>query len=129
MFEVLAGTVSVDRKAADAYQLIRVQKIYLNPNSKKLNNGQIDWDMALLYLSVPLEYGDYVQPICLHNKDGPDVIGSTCYLAGWGFINDQKGRYFVMNYNISYTSIFWPYISFQCKGDCILKQNLFVRNF
>lgn len=92
MFEILAGTVSADRNTTDQYQIVRVQNIYLNPNAKDLTSGQIDWDMALLHLSVPLEFGDYVQPICLHSNVGPDLIGSSCYLAGWGYINGENSK-------------------------------------
>lgn len=92
MFEVMAGTVSQDRHTSQKYQLVRVQKIFLNPNLKRLNNGQFAWDMALLYLSAPLVYGDHVQPICLHSNIGPDLLPSQCYLAGWGYINPHKGQ-------------------------------------
>ena len=90
MFEIMAGSVSTDRRVAQNYQRIRVQKIYLNPNLVRTDEGQMDWDMALLQLSVPLEMGDNVQPVCLHSNAGPDVIGSRCYLAGWGFINERS---------------------------------------
>lgn len=92
MFEITAGTVSRDRYTTDKYQRIRVEKIYLNPKLKRLSSGQMAWDMALLYLSSPLKYGNYVQPICLHSMEGPDVIPSQCYLAGWGFVNEHQGE-------------------------------------
>ncbi|WAQ98002.1 CORIN-like protein [Mya arenaria] len=68
---------------------VRVNKIFINPRTLKLENGQMDWDMALLELRTPLVFGDYVQPICLPAQMAPNPTHQQCYLAGWGYINVQ----------------------------------------
>ena len=72
-------------------QMVKVKKIVVHPNTVKLVTGVMDWDMALLQLSKPIIYGDYVQPVCLPSQDESFPTKSQCYLAGWGFINPQQG--------------------------------------
>ena len=96
-FEVTAGTVyrkrSVDNSNDIHRQMFKVDKIIVNPNTVKLVTGVMDWDMALLQLDKPVVYGDYVQPVCLPDQGESFPTKSLCYLAGWGFINPQQGRF------------------------------------
>ncbi|KAL4230504.1 Enteropeptidase [Mactra antiquata] len=89
-FEVTAGTNTRTRTENDNAQRRRVDKIVLHPNTSRLDNWLTDWDMALLHLETPLQYGDYLQPICLPTQDENFATNSLCYLAGWGFINTQE---------------------------------------
>jgi len=91
VFEVVAGTTLRDRASTQPFQRVRVASIHINPRTVRLENGQMDWDMALLRLARPLTFGDYVQPICLPGLHTPPPTGQLCYLAGWGFINPQEG--------------------------------------
>ncbi|KAH3833298.1 hypothetical protein DPMN_106604 [Dreissena polymorpha] len=91
VFEVLAGTTSRERLSKQPFQRVRVEKIYLNPSMRRLENGQIDWDMALLKLSSAVKFGDFVQPICLPEISAPVPTNLQCFLAGWGYINTKSG--------------------------------------
>ncbi|XP_052279790.1 atrial natriuretic peptide-converting enzyme-like [Dreissena polymorpha] len=90
VFEVLAGTTSRERLSKQPFQRVRVEKIYLNPSMRRLENGQIDWDMALLKLSSAVKFGDFVQPICLPEISAPVPTNLQCFLAGWGYINTKS---------------------------------------
>ena len=41
-------------------------------------------DIALLQLSTPVNYTNYIQPICLPSKTEELPLYSTCYTVGWG---------------------------------------------
>lgn len=41
-------------------------------------------DIALLQLETPVNYTDYIQPVCLPEKDEVLPLYSTCYTVGWG---------------------------------------------
>lgn len=45
------------------------------------NNGY-DWDISVLKLSSPLNFNEYVQPVCLASEDVPD--DTICITSGWG---------------------------------------------
>ena len=98
-FEVTAGTVYRKRSADNDNdihrQMLKVDRIVVNPNTVKLITGVMDWDMALLQLSRPVVYGMYTQPVCLPGQGETLPTKSQCYLAGWGFINSQHGKLMV----------------------------------
>ena len=74
---------------------IRISEIHLHPHLKKLAFDAVDWDFALLKLSVPVDYTDYIQPVCLPHLGQSVSLTSLCYLAGWGLMNPQQGKVFV----------------------------------
>ena len=41
-------------------------------------------DIALLLLSEPVTFTNYIQPICLPSETEQLPIYSTCYTVGWG---------------------------------------------
>jgi len=41
-------------------------------------------DIALIQLESPVEYTDYIQPVCLPEKSEDLPLYSTCYTVGWG---------------------------------------------
>lgn len=43
---------------------------------------EIDTDVTLLKLDTPLQFNDYIKPICLPQHDAPD--GQMCIVTGWG---------------------------------------------
>ncbi|KAJ0015917.1 hypothetical protein NQD34_014207 [Periophthalmus magnuspinnatus] len=46
-------------------------------------------DMALLQLSTPVTWSDYVHPVCLPTSGTLFPSGMTCYVTGWGNIRDD----------------------------------------
>ncbi|KAL3878479.1 hypothetical protein ACJMK2_030824 [Sinanodonta woodiana] len=86
-FEVLLGTNDRSRVPQSTAQRIQVQRVFIHPNMTRSQTGGTDWDAALLYLSKPVEFTDYIQPLCLPDADHLYTTSSVCFLAGWGFIN------------------------------------------
>ncbi|KAI3388039.1 hypothetical protein SNEBB_005869 [Seison nebaliae] len=77
-----------NRKTAlrdDHVQAIKVAKIISNPEYKNYMN-----DIALMKLSEPLVFNDYVRPICLPNDEDPKNLKVTEPVAvvGWGHTNN-----------------------------------------
>ncbi|KAF6040454.1 CELA2A [Bugula neritina] len=49
-------------------------------------------DLALLELSTPVEFNDYIQPVCLPEYQHQDFYPEDdCWISGWG---DTKGSAF-----------------------------------
>ncbi|XP_076325862.1 atrial natriuretic peptide-converting enzyme-like isoform X2 [Tachypleus tridentatus] len=51
-----------------------------NSNPENLYNN----DIALLLLDNPVNFGDFLRPVCLPSPDFPLTPGTSCYVAGWG---------------------------------------------
>jgi len=52
-------------------------------------------DVAMLKLSAPVKFNNYVQPVCLPSIGQSPSDPATCYASGWGRIsnyNDQSAR-------------------------------------
>ncbi|CAG07586.1 unnamed protein product, partial [Tetraodon nigroviridis] len=60
---------------------VRVPSGYVEPRS-----GQ---DVALVELSTPITWSDYVSPICLPSSGTLFPSGMNCYVTGWGNIRDD----------------------------------------
>lgn len=54
---------------------------YQDPHSGK--------DMALVQLSSPVSFSDYVHPVCLPASGILFPIGKVCYVTGWGNIREN----------------------------------------
>lgn len=54
---------------------------YVEPHS-----GQ---DVALVELSTPITWSDYISPVCLPSSDTLFPSGMQCYVTGWGNIRDD----------------------------------------
>ncbi|XP_014876778.1 serine protease 33-like [Poecilia latipinna] len=54
---------------------------YQDPNSGK--------DIALLQLSSPVSWSNYIQPVCLPAPGTLFPTGMTCYVTGWGNIRED----------------------------------------
>lgn len=55
-----------------------------------------DFDIALLELSKPVEFGPKVQPACLPQTQFEDYTGKSALIAGWG----RLGTIFIVAFNI-----------------------------
>jgi len=60
-----------------------------------------DWDMALIRLSTPLTYDDFVQPICLPSTPVP--TGTNCIVAGWGRTDGAYDAGSMLNHCLEWT--------------------------
>lgn len=80
---------------------VSVVKIIVSQNT--------DVNIALLRLGKPVNYRDYIQPVCMDiNNARSFPIGTRCWVAGWE--KDSKGRgriyqAFVFVFNLSVISV------------------------
>ncbi|XP_010775381.1 serine protease 27-like, partial [Notothenia coriiceps] len=58
-----------------------VDKIITHPDYDALSN---DNDMALLKLSSPVKFTDYIQPVCLASADSTFYTGDNNWVVGFG---------------------------------------------
>ncbi|XP_045899476.1 serine protease 27-like [Micropterus dolomieu] len=58
-----------------------VSQIIVNPN---YNNKTLNNDIALLQLSSPVTFTDYIRPVCLAADGSVFNNGTTCWVTGWG---------------------------------------------
>ncbi|XP_064480499.1 chymotrypsinogen A-like [Ornithodoros turicata] len=76
-------------RACEATQQERtVDKIVVHP--KYHGTGVPVYDVALMRLSEPLNWNDYVGPVCLPDE-GDDYTNVTCTTSGWGFNATKNG--------------------------------------
>ncbi|KAG8433550.1 hypothetical protein GDO86_017739 [Hymenochirus boettgeri] len=78
-----------------AYQLyvanpheVRMQVAQIFVNSKFDGPGS-SGDIALVKLSSPVKFTEYILPICLSPSSGSFPTGTECWVTGWGFINSD----------------------------------------
>ncbi|XP_014739106.1 PREDICTED: enteropeptidase isoform X3 [Sturnus vulgaris] len=63
-----------------------IDRIIINPHYMKETK---DSDIALMHLQQKVEYTDYIQPICLPEKNQQFLPGINCSIAGWGKIENE----------------------------------------
>ncbi|NXT52828.1 ENTK Enteropeptidase, partial [Pluvianellus socialis] len=60
-----------------------IDQIVINPHYMKRTK---DSDIALMHLQHKVQHTDYIQPICLPEKNQQFLPGVNCSIAGWGSI-------------------------------------------
>uniref|UniRef100_A0A8C9NC77 Enteropeptidase n=1 Tax=Serinus canaria TaxID=9135 RepID=A0A8C9NC77_SERCA len=63
-----------------------IDRIIINPHYMRETK---DSDIALMHLQHKVQYTDYIQPICLPEKDQQFSPGINCSIAGWGSIRNE----------------------------------------
>ncbi|KAM6211300.1 LOW QUALITY PROTEIN: enteropeptidase [Sarcoramphus papa] len=63
-----------------------IDRIVINPHYMKRTK---DSDIALMHLQYKVQYTDYIQPICLPEKNQQFLPGINCSIAGWGRITNK----------------------------------------
>uniref|UniRef100_A0A8C3GVE0 Transmembrane serine protease 15 n=1 Tax=Corvus moneduloides TaxID=1196302 RepID=A0A8C3GVE0_CORMO len=63
-----------------------IDRIIMNPHYMKQTK---DSDIALLHLQHKVQYTDYIQPICLPERNQQFLPGINCSIAGWGDIRNE----------------------------------------
>ncbi|KAG5843687.1 hypothetical protein ANANG_G00153550 [Anguilla anguilla] len=53
------------------------------------NRRTKDGDIAMMHLETPVNFTDYIQPICLPDNDEQFEPGRKCFIAGWGRMAEQ----------------------------------------
>lgn len=72
------------------------------------NHYTFDNDIALMELSKPVEYSDYIKPICLPSPQHVFASGSTVWITGWGATREggfaatvlQKAQVRIINHGV-----------------------------
>ncbi|NXP36678.1 ENTK Enteropeptidase, partial [Leiothrix lutea] len=65
---------------------LSIDRIIINPHYMKETK---DSDIALMHLQQKVQYTDYIQPICLPEKNQHFLPGINCSIAGWGSIKNE----------------------------------------
>lgn len=58
-----------------------VSQIIVHPN---FNNTLLNNDIALMRLSSPITFTDYIRPICLASNSSQFYSSTSCWITGWG---------------------------------------------
>ncbi|NXH06763.1 ENTK Enteropeptidase, partial [Loxia leucoptera] len=66
--------------------VLNIDRIIINPHYMRETK---DSDIALMHLQHKVQCTDYIQPICLPEKDQQFSPGINCSIAGWGSIRNE----------------------------------------
>ncbi|KAK1169576.1 enteropeptidase [Acipenser oxyrinchus oxyrinchus] len=64
----------------------RIDRIVMNPQYNKRTK---DSDITMMHLEHKVNFTDYIQPICLPEKEQMFKPGTKCFIAGWGKVLEQ----------------------------------------
>jgi len=64
-------------------QLISAFSVTVHEKYPGRYSPEIGRDVAIIRLRKPLEFNDYVQPICIPNTRA--AAGTKCFATGWGY--------------------------------------------
>ena len=67
---------------------ITPEQIFVHPN---YNSYAYDFDIALIKLSKPVTFTEYVRPACLAESTNETTAYTRCLISGWG--NTEIGTY------------------------------------
>ncbi len=100
------GIINVQTLEPSQHHVARsISAVIINPNSVDIdirNN-----DIALLHLSSPIDFTDYVRPACVQVEPN-EVEYQTCWVAGWGALgtatdfDPDDGVYFPRRFSFAY---------------------------
>jgi len=69
--------------------MVRIRKIFVHERyDDKPNNN----DIALIMLKDPVQYTDYIRPVCLPDVRSSIITGQTALVTGWGETKDRYNR-------------------------------------
>lgn len=76
----------------DGSQLVRVASVHTRVNVAEKGDGG---DLAAVQLQRPIDYGEFIQPVCLwwsmQNDDDDAMVGQLGNIVGWGGDSDADG--------------------------------------
>ncbi|XP_026207707.1 serine protease [Anabas testudineus] len=78
----------VTQSGPNIYEVSRtVSQVISNPD---FNNTFLNNDIALMKLSSPVSYTDYIKPICLASNSSQFYNSTLCWATGWGRIGNNE---------------------------------------
>ncbi|XP_064603603.1 atrial natriuretic peptide-converting enzyme-like [Liolophura sinensis] len=95
------------RRSYSQYRLIRhADRIIIHPNFSPYT---VDNDIALIHLNEPVQFNDFVRPICLAPKGYIPPLGTRCVAAGWGKHNFKAQVYSRAINQVELEIVNWEY--------------------
>ncbi|XP_053825808.1 enteropeptidase [Vidua macroura] len=85
-WQAVLGLYSQSDLAQPPAAVRNIDRIIINPHYMKQTK---DSDIALMHLQHKVQYTDYIQPICLPEKNQQFLPGINCSIAGWGNIRNE----------------------------------------
>ncbi|XP_044262513.1 trypsin-3-like isoform X2 [Tribolium madens] len=67
-------------------QIVGVKNIYQHPNYISSTN---DFDISILELESPLEFGSEISPVSLPSSDKVWEVGTSAFVTGWGLTSED----------------------------------------
>ena len=91
VWEAHVGEHELQTTSDGPHVVHKIQKIIAHHHYRGQRHG--DWfDLVLLKVETPIEFGEFVQPICLAEANDGDFAGNAqCYAAGWGSTERTTG--------------------------------------
>lgn len=86
--KILVGGHNISSDYVDSRRVGRVFE------HEYFDSVSFDFDIAILEMSKPVQFGPKVQPVCLPQKQFEDYSGKVAMIAGWG----RTGGFFVLIY-------------------------------
>ncbi|XP_066475284.1 ovochymase-2 [Tiliqua scincoides] len=77
-----------DIKAQEQNSQKRLVKQYMIHPA--FNSTTMDSDIALVQLSKPLDFNQYVRPVCLPEREDKIEPSQVCVITGWGIHNEDR---------------------------------------
>ncbi|KAM9095157.1 polyserase-2-like [Sarcophilus harrisii] len=72
--------------SAGMHQIVNVSDILIHENYTGTEHGN---DIALMHLAEPVNFTEYVQPICLPRANHSFPHGASCWATGWGHVQER----------------------------------------
>ena len=77
---IVFGSNKLDKNSTSAI-VAQIDRTFMHPDYNRYSYIN---DVAVLQLSKPITWTDYVRPVCLQMSTDEVETYSTCYVAGWG---------------------------------------------
>uniref|UniRef100_A0A7N6AT25 Peptidase S1 domain-containing protein n=1 Tax=Anabas testudineus TaxID=64144 RepID=A0A7N6AT25_ANATE len=113
----------VNQSDPNIYEVNRtVSQVIVNPD---YNNTLLNNDIALMKLSSPVNYTDYIKPICLASNSSQFYNSTLCWATGWNVIVNNQS---LQDYN-TLQEVQIPVIgNNECSCDYVLDGNVDITN-
>ncbi|XP_063281410.1 transmembrane protease serine 11G-like [Pelobates fuscus] len=78
---VVLGTINLTSGSG-----LKLEKIIIYENYTSTTHAN---DIALIKLSTPVNFTQYIRPVCLPDKSNIFADSSSCYVTGWGQLKEE----------------------------------------
>nr|KAF6433901.1 hypothetical protein HJG59_008946 [Molossus molossus] len=85
-YEILLGSTQLYQHTQHA-QMMSVNRIIMHPDFEKFH--PFGNDIVMLQLHLPVNFTSYISPACLPTPGMQLPIYSSCWITGWGMLNED----------------------------------------